>query len=77
LAEVLESMGGFELDTEEFDAGWDELNEKIQTAAEDDPELREIINDIRQARVEGRRAGMKESVKGEKVIDLKDFLDPR
>ncbi|MDM8550422.1 PAC2 family protein [Desulfobacterales bacterium HSG2] len=77
LCDVLESLGGFELDTEEFDAGWKELNEKIETAAEDDPELRDIINDIRQTRVEGRRAGMKQSVKGEKVIDLKDFLDPR
>lgn len=77
LGNVLEFLGEFELDSEEFDEGWSELNKKVQKAAEEDPELGEIIHDIRQARVEGRRAGMRRSVKGEKVIDLKDFLEPR
>jgi proteasome assembly chaperone (PAC2) family protein len=75
LGALLAFLGGFELDTSELDRGWKELNQQIQQLIEKNPELQNMVDDLRKAKVEGSRASIKESVKkGDKVIDLKDFL---
>lgn len=78
LGSLLASLGGFELDTDELDASWRELNRQIQTLVEKNPELQEMINELRKAKVRGSWAMKKESDdKNEKIIHLKDFLRPK
>lgn len=78
LGSLLASLGGFQLDTEELDASWRELNRQIHTLIEKSPELQEMINDLRKAKVRGSWAVKKESEdKNDKVIHLKDFLRPK
>jgi len=78
LGALLSFLGEFRLDTEELDMRWKELNEKIQILIDNSPEIQEIINEIRKAKMRGAWPGVKKSVtKGEKVINLKDFIDPK
>jgi proteasome assembly chaperone (PAC2) family protein len=78
LAHLLSLIGGFEIDTEELDVQWKKLNRQIQGLIEKNPELQTIINELRKAKVRGSWASMKESEKkGEKIIQLKDFLEPK
>ena len=62
----------------EIETSWKELNKKIQDLIEDNPELHAMINELRKAKVRGSWASMKESgKKNGKIINLKDFLEPR
>lgn len=78
LGDLLSSLGGFELDREELDASWRELNKQIQGLIEQNPELQGMINELRKAKVRGSWASMKESEhKDGKVIQIADFLKPK
>ena len=78
LGTILSRMIGFELDTEELEDGWRELNKQIKNLVEKNPELQGMIQELRKAKVRGSWATVKDSVnKGdEKVIHLEDFLRP-
>ncbi len=74
LAEIL----GFELNTDELETSWKELNKQIQGLVEKNPELQAMINNLVKAKVKGSWENIKETGKvGEKIIDLKDFLKPK
>jgi len=78
LGSLLSLLGGFKLDMKEIETSWKELNKKIQDLIEDNPELHAMINELRKAKVRGSWASMKESgKKNGKIINLKDFLEPR
>jgi proteasome assembly chaperone (PAC2) family protein len=78
LGSVLSSLGGFKIDTEELDASWKHLNGQIQALVEKSPELQTMINELRKAKVRGSWESIKDSdKKGEKVINLRDFLEPK
>ena len=78
LGALLSFLVGFELDLEELDVSWKELNRQIQGLIEKNPELQEMINELRKAKVRGSWASMKVSEKkDEKVIQIADFLKPR
>jgi hypothetical protein len=54
------------------------LNKQIQELIEHKPDLRDMINKLRKEKVRGSVASMKASIdKEEKIIDIKDFLDPK
>jgi proteasome assembly chaperone (PAC2) family protein len=74
LGSMLASWGGFRLDTEELETTWRNLGKQIQTIIDKNPELREMINDLRKAKVKGSLDG---SRKNDKVIHLEDFLKPK
>jgi proteasome assembly chaperone (PAC2) family protein len=77
LGALLSSLGGFELDREELDISWKELNKQIQGLIEKNPELQGMISELRKAKVRGSWASMKESEqKDGKVIQIADFLKP-
>jgi len=77
LGALLSSIGDFELDVEEIEASWKDLNRQIQGIIEKNPDFKDMINNLRKAKVRGSWASMKESIKkGDKVIPLKDFLKP-
>jgi len=77
LGSLLSSIGDFELDVEEIEASWNDLNRQLQGIIEKNPEFQDMINNLRKAKVRGSWASMKESIKkGDKVIYLEDFLKP-
>lgn len=78
LGALLSSLVGFELDLEELEVSWKELNKQIQGLIEKNPELQDMINELRKAKVRGSWASMKESEqKDGKVIQIADFLKPK
>ena len=77
LGAVLSFLGQFELDTKDIDARWEEREDHIEDIIEKSLELKTIVNEIRKAKVRGTWNSMKRSTKGEKVINLKDFMPPQ
>jgi proteasome assembly chaperone (PAC2) family protein len=77
LGKLLSSVCEFDLDTEDLEQNWEKLKKKIQALIEKSDQLKEIIGELRKAKVRGSWAGMKGAGKADdKVIDLSDFLDP-
>ncbi|MCP4667384.1 MAG: PAC2 family protein [Deltaproteobacteria bacterium] len=78
LGALLASLGEFVLDVEELDASWKELNKQIQKLIEKNPELQDMISELRKAKVRGSWESVKEGTrKDEKVIHIEDFIGPR
>jgi len=78
LETLLSHFGEFELDTEELEEKWKELEEQIHKVIETNPQVQTLIKELRKAKVRGSWERMKESVKkGGKVISLQDFLEPK
>jgi len=78
LGAILAFLGDFRLELEELENSWNELNEQIQNLIESKPELRDMISKLRKAKLRGSWESMKGSIKkDEKVIDIKDFLEPK
>jgi len=77
LGTLLATLADFELNVEELENSWDELNEQIQQLVQDNPQLQDAINELRKAKVKGSWESMKSSITGnDKVINIRDFLDP-
>ncbi len=75
LGSVLSSIGEFNLDTEELQQSWKELNRQIQELINKNHEVQDMIEELRKAKVRFSWASVKESIKkGDKVIHLEDFL---
>jgi len=75
---LLSFLGEFELDVKELEASWKELNRQIQRLIEENPELHAMINGLRKAKVRGSWASKKASGERDgKIIQLKDFLEPK
>ncbi|GAG42971.1 unnamed protein product [marine sediment metagenome] len=75
---MLSFLGEFELDIEDLETSWKKINRQIQELIEKNPEFQDVIDKLRKAKIKGSWASVKESVKkDEKVINLKDFLEPR
>jgi hypothetical protein len=78
LGNLLSFFGEFELDTQEMETEWKKLNRQIQDLINGNPELQTMISKIRKAKVRASWTGMKEAtVKGEKVINLDDYINSR
>jgi proteasome assembly chaperone (PAC2) family protein len=78
LGSLLSSFGGFELDVTELDMSWKDMEKQIKTLIEENPELQAMVNGLRKAKVLGSRINMKDSrTKNGKIIQLKDFLEPK
>jgi proteasome assembly chaperone (PAC2) family protein len=77
LGTLLSFLGEFTLDVEELEKGWKDLKDQIQLLIEKSPETKTVVDELRKAKVRGSRAGMRNSATvDEKVINLKDFLEP-
>jgi len=78
LGNLLSFLGEFTLDTNALEASWKEVDSQIRQLVAENPDLQTVINDMRKAKVRGSWESMKGSVKkGDKVINLTDFLKPR
>jgi predicted ATP-grasp superfamily ATP-dependent carboligase len=70
---LLSSWAGFRLETEELEVTWKELNKQIKDIVEKNPELKNMISDLRKAKVKG---SLDTAKKQDKVIHLEDFFKP-
>ncbi len=78
LGSLLSTLGEFELDVTELDMSWKDMNKQIKALIKENPELNAMVNGLRKAKVRGSWVNMKESgKKNGKIIQLRDFLEPR
>ncbi len=78
LGSLLSLLGEFELDVKELDMSWKDMRRQIKDLIDENPELNAMVNGLRKAKVRGSWANMKDSDKNNgKIIQLKDFLEPR
>lgn len=78
LGTLLSHFGEFELDTEDLEEKWKELEEQIHKVIEANPQVQALVRELRKAKVRGSWERMKDSVKQDgKVISLQDFLEPK
>lgn len=74
LGVLLASLGKFELGTKDLETRWQEIERQIEELVESNLELQTVIKELRKAKVRGTWERMKQTTKGEKVINLKDFF---
>ncbi|MFO7986869.1 MAG: PAC2 family protein [Desulfatiglandaceae bacterium] len=78
LGSLLASLEDFDLDTTDMEKQWKELNLQIQELVEKNPELQQMLSEIRKEKIKGSWKHMKEdSANDQKIINLKDFIKPR
>jgi predicted ATP-grasp superfamily ATP-dependent carboligase len=78
LGSLLSSLGEFELDVKELDVSWKDMIRQIKALIEENPELHAMVNGLRKAKVRGSWVNMKGSgKKNGKIIQLKDFMEPK
>jgi proteasome assembly chaperone (PAC2) family protein len=78
LGKLLGTLGGFALDTEDLETSWEKLHIQIEQLIDNNAELQAVVKQLRQAKARGTAGDMKGSLTSdEKVINLKDFLQPR
>jgi len=78
LASLLAFLGQFSMDTTDLEKNWEDLNSQIQELIKTSPEITAVINRLRKAKVRGSWERMKSAAKNDdKVINLKDFLEPK
>jgi proteasome assembly chaperone (PAC2) family protein len=78
LADVLSFIGDFAVDSTNLELSWKQLEEQIQTLIDKNPELQNMIRELRKAKAKGISSELKAAAnKDDKVINLKDFLDPK
>lgn len=78
LAKLLAALGGFKISTEDLETSWKKLHIQIEQLIKNNAELQALVNQVRQAKGRGAGAEMKGTLKsGEKIINIRDFLQPR
>jgi proteasome assembly chaperone (PAC2) family protein len=78
LGVLLATLGDFDLDIQDLEDSWNELNEQIQQLIQNNPDLQAAIQELRKAKVRGSWEHMKSSLnRGDKVINIRDFLEPK
>jgi hypothetical protein len=78
LGGFLAELGNFQLDTLDLEADWKKLKEQINRLIDGNSELQSLISSLRKEKVKGSTTSLKGTIKSdEKIINLKDFLDPK
>jgi predicted ATP-grasp superfamily ATP-dependent carboligase len=78
IGSLLSFFVGFELDVAELHMSWKDMSKQIKALIEENPELHAMVNGLRKAKVLGSRVNMRDSgTKNGKIIQLKDFLEPK
>ena len=72
LGKILSKWAGFELNTDELSAPWLNVKKQIQEAIDQNPELKNFVNEIKKNK---GKTDLKPQKKDEKVIKLEDYLN--
>jgi len=75
LVRLLSAICLLNVDTSEIDDRWDRLDIQVRQLIQDSPELQEMIDDIRKAKVRGTWSNLEKTGASRNVIDIRDFLD--
>jgi len=77
LGGLIAKLGNFQLDTEQLDKNWETLKEQINTLIEGNSELQTLIASLRKEKAKGSTVRLNGKDSGDdKIINLRDFLDP-
>lgn len=77
LGGLLSTIASFPLEMDELESGWKELHRQIQKLVEKNPELQNMIQELRKAKWKGSWGNMRDpSKRGDKIIRMDDFLKP-
>jgi proteasome assembly chaperone (PAC2) family protein len=71
LGNFLSEWAGFDLNTDELDLAWKESSKQIEEAIKNNPELKQVINELRKTRTRGT---LGRASKNDKVIKLEDYF---
>ncbi len=72
---LLSRLGDFSLEVTELEAGWAKLAEKLQNLIDKNPELGDLVTQLRKQKVRGTLEGMRETAEIDpKIINIEDFL---
>lgn len=71
LGDFLSEWARFDLNTDELSVAWKDASKQIEEAIKNNPELKEIINELRKSRTRGTVGGVS---KHDKVIKLEDYF---
>ena len=78
LGGLIAKLGNFHLDTDHLDKNWELLKEQINSLIEGNSELQTLIANLRKEKAMGSTARLNGKAAGnEKIIDLRDFFDPK
>jgi hypothetical protein len=79
LGKVLAFLAEFDIDTADLEKKWKTMEYQIDKLVAKNPEIQKIISNIRKSQsTKNIRPRPREVTKGgTKIIDLKDFLDPK
>ena len=75
---ILAELANFQIDTLDLEANWKKLKEQINRLIDGNSELQSLISSLRKEKVKGTTTSLKGTPSSDKkVINLKDFLDPK
>ncbi len=75
---IIAELGNFQIDTPDLEANWKKLKEQINRLIDGNSELQTLISSLRKEKVKGTATSPKGTLSSDKkIINLKDFLDPK
>jgi proteasome assembly chaperone (PAC2) family protein len=76
MVRLLSAISLVKIDTSEIDDRWEQMDGQIHQLIEDNPELQEMISNIRKEKIRGSWSSLeKAGADHRNVIDIRDFLD--
>lgn len=77
LGNLLAAVGGFELNVEDLEKGWEQQNRIIENQIQENPKLRALTDDLIKVKKRGMISQLKRTIRpDEKIINIQDFLNP-
>jgi proteasome assembly chaperone (PAC2) family protein len=78
MGRLIAELANFQIDTPDLEANWKKLKEQINRLIDGNSELQSLISSLRKEKVKGTTTSLKGTLSSDKkIIDLKDFLDPK
>jgi len=75
---IIAKLANFQIDTPDLEANWKKLKEQINQLIDGNSELQSLISSLRKEKVKGTTTSLKGTlISNKKIINLKDFLDPK
>ncbi|MGD2016292.1 MAG: PAC2 family protein [Desulfobacterales bacterium] len=75
---IIAELANFQIDTPDLEDNWKKLKEQINRLIDDNSELQTLIGNLRKEKVKGTATSLKGTLSSDKkIINLKDFLDPK
>ncbi|MEX1330660.1 MAG: PAC2 family protein [Desulfobacterales bacterium] len=78
MGRLIAELANFQIDTPDLEANWKKLKEQINRLIDGNSELQSLISSLRKEKLKGTTTSLKGPLGSDKkIINLKDFLDPK